>query len=143
MGGGTSIPSQPSNFARESKPASQMQSWTNSFGQYCNIHSFLSFLGSLLKQCISFDIFLQFSLLPPSTNLKLGKILDTRVQYVLWGEGTGWTCVNWKTLQKRVSVPRLLSMIVVKILLKDYLQIRQERIYTLEPVHSLQPFLKK
>ena len=33
-----------------------------SSGQYCNIHIFLSFLGSLLKQCILFEIFLQFSL---------------------------------------------------------------------------------
>ena len=40
------------------------------------------------------------------------KILDTRVQHCLWGVGRGWTCVNWKTPQKRESVPRLLSMIV-------------------------------
>ena len=44
-----------------------------SLGQYCNIHIFLSFLGSLLKQCILFEIFLQFSLPPPYTKLKLGK----------------------------------------------------------------------
>ena len=37
-----------------------------SLGQYCNIHIFLSFLGSLLKQCILFEIFLQFTL-PLST----------------------------------------------------------------------------
>ena len=30
----------------------------------------------------------------------------------MWGEGRGWTYVNWKTLQKRKSVPRLLFMIV-------------------------------
>ena len=40
------------------------------------------------------------------------KVLDTRVQHCLWGEGRSWTCVNWKTPQKRRSVPRLLSMIV-------------------------------
>ena len=35
---------------------------------------------------------------PPYTKLKLGKkILDIRVQHCLWGEGTGETCVNWKT----------------------------------------------
>ena len=34
---------------------------------------FLSYLGSLLKQCILFKIFLQFSLPPPYTKLKLGK----------------------------------------------------------------------
>ena len=83
-------------------------------GQYYNIHIFLSFLGSLLKQCILFKIFLQFSLSPPYTKLKLGKkILDTRVQHCMWGEGRGLTCVNWKTPQKRKSVPRLFFMIVV------------------------------
>ena len=44
-----------------------------SLGQYCNIHIFLSFLGSILKQCIIFKIFLPFSLPPPYTKLKLGK----------------------------------------------------------------------
>ena len=33
-----------------------------SLGQYCNIHIFLSFLGSLLKQCILFENLLQYSL---------------------------------------------------------------------------------
>ena len=83
-----------------------------SSGQYCNIHIFLSFLGSLLKQCILFEIFWPFSLPPPYTKLKLRKILDIRVQHCLWGEGRSWTCVNWKTPQKRKSVPRLLSLIV-------------------------------
>ena len=68
----------------------------------------------LLKQCILFKIFLQFSLPPPYTKLKLGKILDTRVQHCVWGEGRGWTYVNWKTPQKCKSVPRLLSVIVDK-----------------------------
>ena len=44
-----------------------------SFGQYCSIHTVLSFLGSLLKQCIIFEIFLQFSLPPPYTKWNLGK----------------------------------------------------------------------
>ena len=39
------------------------------------------------------------------------KILHTRVQHCLWGEGRDWTCVNWKTPKKHKSVPRLLSMI--------------------------------
>ena len=39
-----------------------------SFGQYCNIHIVVSLLPvSLLKQCIIFEIFLQFSLPPPYT----------------------------------------------------------------------------
>ena len=58
-----------------------------------------------LKTVHLFEIFLQFSLPPPYTKLKLGKILDTRVQHCLWGEGRGWTYVNWKT-------PSLLSIIV-------------------------------
>ena len=60
-----------------------------SSGQYCNIHIFLSFLGSLLKQCILFEIFLQFSLPPPYTKLKLGKNSGyTRpTLFVGWGEG--------------------------------------------------------
>ena len=93
-----------------------------SLRQYCNIHIFL---GSLLKQCIFFEIFLQFSLTPPYTKLKLGKILETRVQQCLWGEGRGWTCVNWKTPQKLKRVPRLLSMIVVPTIQTS----RQIRIY--------------
>ena len=44
-----------------------------SLGQYFNIHIFLSFLGSLLKQCIIFEIFSHFSLPPPYKKLKLGK----------------------------------------------------------------------
>ena len=44
-----------------------------SLGQYCIIHIFLSFLGSLIKQCTPFEIFLQFSLPQPYTKLKLGK----------------------------------------------------------------------
>ena len=83
------------------------------------------FLGSVLKQCIFFEIFLQFSLPQPYTTLKLGKILETRVQQCLWGEGRGWTCVNWKTPQKLKRVPRLLSMIVVPIIQTS----RQIRIY--------------
>ena len=44
-----------------------------SLGQYCNIHIFLLFLSSLIKQCSVFEIFLQFSLPPLYTKLKLGK----------------------------------------------------------------------
>ena len=78
--------------------------------EYCNIHIFLSVLGYLLKQCILFEILLQFSLSPPYTKLKHGKNSGyTRPTLFV---GWGWTCVNWKTPQKRKSVPRLLSMIV-------------------------------
>ena len=91
-----------------------LQSLTKVLGTVLQYSYFLSLLSFLLKQCIIFEIFLQFSLAPPYTKLKLGKILDTRVQHCLWGEGRGWTCVNWNTPQKRRSVPRLLSMIVWK-----------------------------
>ena len=57
---------------------------------HCNIHMFLSFLGSLLKRFILFENFSQFSL-PPTLykdeNRK--KIPDIRVQHCLWGGGGG------------------------------------------------------
>ena len=83
-----------------------------SLGQCCNIHIFLSFLASLLKQYILFEIFLQFSLPLPIESWNTEKIWDTRVQHCLWGEGRGWTWMNWRTPHKCKSVPRLLSMIV-------------------------------
>ena len=50
---------------------------------------FCHFSGSLLKQCIIFEIFLQFYLPPPYTKLKLGKKSGyTRpTLFVGWGEG--------------------------------------------------------
>ena len=83
-----------------------------SLGQYCNIHIFPSFLGSLLKQCIIFEISCSSPSPNPMQSWNSEKILDTRVQHCLWGEGRVWTCMTWKTPQKRKSVPRLLSMIV-------------------------------
>ena len=60
--------------------------------------------------------FWKFSCSSPSPHRiqswNLEKILDACIQHCLWGEGRGWSCVNWKTPQKRKSVPRLLSMIV-------------------------------
>ena len=59
-----------------------------SLGLYCNMHISLSFLRSLLKQCI-FEIFLHFPLPPPYTKLKLGKNSGyTRpTLFVGWREG--------------------------------------------------------
>ena len=51
----------------------ELQSWTKVRGTVLQYFFFLSFLGSLLKQCILFDIFLQFSLPAPYPKLKLGK----------------------------------------------------------------------
>ena len=49
----------------------------------------MSFLGSVLKPCIIFEIFLHFSFPPPYTQLKLGKNSGyTRpTLFVGWGEG--------------------------------------------------------
>ena len=72
-----------------------------SLGQYYyNIHIFRSFLGSLLKQCSLFEIFCSSACPHSIQRWNSEKILDTRVQHWLWGEGRGWTCVNWKTPQK-------------------------------------------
>ena len=58
------------------------------------------FLGSLLKQCTLFEISYSSTFPHPMQSWNSEKILDTRVQHCLWGEGRGWTCVNWKTPQK-------------------------------------------
>ena len=77
-----------------------LQSWTNVLGTVLQ-YSYFSVISQFpLKTAHHFRNFL--AVLPP---------LDTRVQHCLWGEG-GWTCVNWKTPQRRKSVPRLLYMIV-------------------------------
>ena len=89
--------------------------WQKSLGQCCNMHIFPSFLGSLLKTAS----FSKSSCSSPSSHPIQSwisqKILDKCIQHCLWGEGRGWTCVNWKTPQKSKSVPRLLSMIVEKL----------------------------
>ena len=90
-----------------------LQSWTKVLGTVLQ-YSYFSVISRFpLKTVHPFRNFL--AVLPPPTLYKVEtqkKILDTRVQHCLWGEGRSWTCVNWKTPQKRESVPRLLSMIV-------------------------------
>ena len=74
----------------------------------------ISFISRFpLKTVHPFRNFL--TVLPPPTLYKA----ETRKKFwinasniVCGGEGRGWTCVNWKTHQKRKSIPRLLSMIV-------------------------------
>ena len=85
-----------------------LQSWT----KFCNIHIFLSFLPAV-HPC---EIFLQFSLPPPYTKLKLGKnsAYTRPTLFVGWGEGLD--LCELETPQKRKTVPRLLSMIVVRVL---------------------------
>ena len=83
-----------------------------SLGQYCNIRTFLSFLGSLLEWCILFENFLQFSLPPPYTKLKLEKNSGYRrpTLFVGWGEGLD-LCELENATEMKVN-PILLSMIV-------------------------------
>ena len=100
-----------------------LQSWTKVLGTVLQ-YSYFSWFP--LKTVHLFRNFL--AVLPSPTLYKVEtrkKILDTRVQHCLWGEGRGWTCVNWKTPQKLKRVPRLLSMLVVPIIQTS----RQIRIY--------------
>ena len=57
-------------------------------------------------------MFLEFSLPPPYTMLKLGKILDTQGQLCLWSGEWGWACVTWKSPTNAKVSPRLLSLMV-------------------------------
>ena len=84
-----------------------------SVGQYFNIYIFLSFLGSFLKQCILFDIFLQFSLPAPYPKLKLGKKFWVHASNIVCGVrgGVGPACIGKRP--RNASVRRLLSMTVV------------------------------
>ena len=91
-----------------------LQSWTKVIGtvlqySYASVNSRFP-----LKIVHPFRNFL--AVLPPLTSYKV----ETREKFwihasniVCGVRGRGLTCVNWKTPQKRKSVPRLLSMIVV------------------------------
>ena len=86
------------------------QSWTKVLGTVLQ-YSYFSVISRFpLKTVHPFRNFLE--VLPPPTLYKVETRKNSRVQHCLRGEGRGWTYVNWKTLQKRKSVPRLLSMIV-------------------------------
>ena len=87
---------------------SLLQSWTKVLGTVLQYFSVIPRFP--LKTVQRFRNFL--AVLPPPTRYKVEtrkKILDTRVQHCLWGEGRGWTCVNWKTPQRHKSVPRRLN----------------------------------
>ena len=99
---------------------SLLQSWTKVLGTVLQYSYFLLFLGSLLKQCSVFEIFLQFSLPPPYTKLKLGKkILDTGVQHVIFCRRTLHLCNRYpfRLLVKSVSAVSGQEIMVVKLLL--------------------------
>ena len=91
-------------------------------------------MGSLIKQCIVFNIFLQLSLPPPYKNLKLRKNSDYTYPRcgVRWGVGRD--CVNWKMPKKCKSVPRLLSKIVGLLLFITDAPIFQESFFIIQPL---------
>ena len=66
-----------------------LQSCTKVLATVMQIHIFLSFLGSLVKQCILFKIFLQFSLPPPPPSPNKVK-LGTNSQYTRPTLFMGW-----------------------------------------------------
>ena len=118
------------NFFVSARFLSTMTDWSynpgqKSMGQWRSTHSFLSFLGSLLKQCILCETFSQFSVTHPIQSWNSEKIVDMRVQRCLWwwvgkegGGGVGgwrgkegWAFVNWKKAPQIIQmVPRLVSM---------------------------------
>ena len=100
-----------------------LQSWTKVLGTVLRDSYFSVMCRFPLKTVHPFRNFL--ALFPPPTLYKVetrkkfwihlvssGAHHPDLVQHCLWGEGRGWTCVNWKTPQRGKSVPRLLSMIV-------------------------------
>ena len=76
-----------------------------SLGQCCNIHIFLSFLASLLKQYILFEIFLQFSLPPPYRKLKRGKKFGIHASNIVCGVrgGVGPEWIGERPINAKVS----------------------------------------
>ena len=83
---------------------------------HCNIHMFLSFLGSLLKRCILFENFSQFSLPPPYTKMKLEKKFWIYASNIVCGVGGGGVGLGPVWIGKRPRNAKvsqdLLSMIV-------------------------------
>ena len=88
------------------------QSWTKVLGTLLQYAYFSVISPFPLKTVHHFRNFL--ALLPPRpyTKLKLEKNSGYTRPTLFVGKGRGQTCVNWKTPQKRKSVPRRLSMIV-------------------------------
>ena len=74
-------------------PCEHLQSWTNVLGTVLQCSYFSVILGSLMKQCILFEIFLQFLPPPPPppyTKLKLGKKFWMHVSNIVCGVRGGF-----------------------------------------------------
>ena len=99
-----------------------LQSWTKVLGTVLQYSYFSRFPLKTVHLVRNF-----LAVLPSPTLYKVEtrKNSGNTVQQCLWGEGRGWTCVNWTTPQKLKRVPRFLSMIVVPIIQTS----RQIRIY--------------
>ena len=98
----TAIKLEEESLKRKMNGKKELQSWTKVLGTILQYLYFSVISRFLLKTVHPFRHFL--AALPPRTLSKdetWKKILDTRVQHCLWGEGRGWTCVHWKTPQKR------------------------------------------
>ena len=109
----TAIKLEEESLKRKMNGKKELQSCTKVRGTVLQYLYFSVISRFLLKTVHPFRHFL--AVLPPRTLSKVEtwkKILGTRVQHFLWGEGRGGTCVHWKT-PRNASVLRLLSMIVV------------------------------
>ena len=93
-------------------PSPQKRTFPNSYnprqkslGQYFNIHIFLSFLGSLLKQWILFEILLQFSLPPPLYKIETRKKFWIHASNIVCGvrEGVGPVWIGKHPRNAKVS----------------------------------------
>ena len=85
---------------------SLLQSWTKVLGTILQYSYFLLFLGSLLKQCSVFEIFFQFSLPPPYTQLKLGKKIWIHASNIVCGVRGGVGPVGIGKRCRNATVPQ-------------------------------------
>ena len=98
----TAIKLEEESLKRKMNGKKELQSCTKVRGTVLQYLYFSVMSRFPLKTVDPFRHFL--AVLPPATLFKVEtrkSILDTRVQHCLWGEGRGWTCVHWKTPQKR------------------------------------------
>ena len=98
----TAIKLEEESLKRKMNGKKELQSCTKVRGTVLQYLYFSVISRFPLKTVDPFRHFL--AVLPPATLFKVEtrkSILDTRVQHCLWGEGRGWTCVHWKTPQKR------------------------------------------